>query len=347
MRFGNSRLLALAGLGLAIAIVATNFHVRRYYSVLPEAEAASVAGAGGAEAATGPQIAGCPILPSDNVWNTPITSLKRDEHSDAYVKSIGADKPLHPNFGSDPRNGIPYTVIDSSVKYVKVSFLYGDESDQGHYPVPPNALIEGGADSAPDSDRHMLLIDKSRCMLFELGGVKKQPDGSWKADAGVKIDLTSNALRGDGKTSTDAAGMAVLPGLLRYDEVAAGEIRHAIRFTAPRTQRAYVWPARHFASKNTDPNVPPMGQRFRLRADVDISGFSKENQVILTALKRYGMLLSDNGSPWFIIGAPDSRWDDTDLNRLKQIKGTDFEAVDESDWQMHPDSGRVDPVSLK
>jgi hypothetical protein len=346
MHFGN-RLPALAGLVLAVAIISINFHARQYYSVVSEAEAAQKGASNATVLTSGPQIAGCPILPADNVWNTPITGLKKDERSDAYVKNIGPDKPLHPNFGSDPRNGIPYTVIDSSVKYVKVSFLYGDESDQGHYPVPANALIEGGADSAADSDRHMLLIDKSRCMLFELGGVKPQADGSWKADAGIKVDLTSNALRGDGKTSTDAAGMAILPGLLRYDEVAAGEIRHAIRFTAPRTQRAYVWPARHFASKNTDPNLPPMGQRFRLRADVDISGFSKENQVILTALKRYGMLLSDNGSPWFIIGVPDSRWDDSDLNKLKRIKGTDFEAVDESDWQMHADSGRVDPVALK
>jgi hypothetical protein len=163
----------------------------------------------------------------------------------------------------------------------------------------------------------------------------------------IKVDLTSNALRADGKTSTDAAGMAVLPGLLRYDEVAAGEVKHAIRFTILKTQRAYVWPARHFASKLTDPSYPPMGQRFRLRADYDISKFSKENQVILKGLKKYGMILSDNGGSWFIIGEPDKRWSDSDLNKLRAVKGEDFEAVDESDWQMHADSGRVDPMALR
>jgi hypothetical protein len=191
------------------------------------------------------------------------------------------------------------------------------------------------------------MIDEGRCLLTEVGGMVKQKDGSWAGGAGIKMDLTSNALRADGKTSTDAAGLPILPGLLRYDEVAAGEVKHAIRFTILHTQRAYVWPARHFASKLTDPSYPPMGQRFRLKADYDISKFSKENQVILKGLKKYGMILTDNGGSWFIIGEPDKRWSDSDLNKLRAVKGEDFEAVDESDWQMHADSGRVDPMALR
>jgi hypothetical protein len=300
--------------------------------------------AGAAEA--GPHIAGCPIFPADNVWNTPIDSLKKDKRSDDYVQHVGSARSLHPNFGSAPENGVPVTIIKPNRPFVPISFMYGDESDLGHYPTPEGALIEGGWNSPADSDRHVIMIDEGRCMLYELGNVAKGKDG-WAAGAGIKMDLTSNALRAEGKTSTDAAGLAILPGLLRYDEIAAGEIRHAIRFTAPKTQRAYVWPARHFASKITDPAYPPMGQRFRLRADYDISKFSKENQVILKGLKRYGMILSDNGSPWFIIGEPDKRWSDDDLSNLKTVTGDNFEAVDESDWQMHADSGRVDPISLR
>ena len=343
MRLRGNRLLGVVTVLIAVAVVVLLWGFIREGAVV----LAAAQGVQKDVLQSGPQIAGCPVFPADNVWNTPVASLKRDAHSDAYVQKIGVDKPLHPNFGSDPRNGIPITIIKSSVKYVKVRFGYGDESDPGNYPMPDDPLIEGGADAPADSDRHIVMIDESRCMLIELLGAVKQPDGSWVAASGVKMDLTSNALRPEGKTSTDAAGLAILPGLLRYDEVASGEVRHAIRFTAPKTQRAYVWPARHFASKIEDPSYPPMGQRFRLRADVDISGYSKENQVILTGLKKYGMILSDNGSPWFIIGAPDKRWNDEDLSKLKALKGSDFEAVDQSDWQMHADSGRVDPVSLR
>ena len=295
----------------------------------------------------GPQIAGCPIFPADNVWNTPITTAKRDAHSDAYVGKIGIDKPLHPDFGSDATNGIPITLVPPSAKYRKVQFLYSDESDLGNYQIPDDALIEGGPNSAADSDRHIIMVDAGRCLLTEIGNVAQQPDGSWKAGSGIKMDLTSNALRADGKTSTDAAGLPVLPGLLRYEDIEAGEVKHALRFTVPKTQRAYVWPARHFASRIEDPSYPPMGQRFRLKADVDISGYSKVNQIILKGLKKYGMVVADNGNPWFLIGTPDKRWNDEDLHRLNGIKGSDFEAVDISDWQMHGESGRVDPVSLK
>jgi hypothetical protein len=295
----------------------------------------------------GPQIGGCPIFPADNVWNTPITTAKKDRHSDAYVERIGRDKPLHPGFGSDPANGIPITIIKPYVKYKKLKFLYSDESDLGSYPIPDDALIEGGANSAADSDRHIILVDEGRCLLMEVGNAQRQPDGSWSVGAGIKMDLTSNALRPDGKTSTDAAGLAILPGLLRYEDIEAGEVKHAVRFSVLKSQRAYVWPARHFASRIEDPSYPPMGQRFRLKADVDISGYSKVNQIILRGLKKYGMVVADNGSPWFIMGAPDKGWNDDDLHKLNGIKGSDFEAVDISDWQMHGDSGRVDPMSVK
>ncbi len=238
--------------------------------------------------AAGPQIAGCPIFPADNVWNTPIATAKKDAHSDAYVGKIGSGKPLHPGFGEDPANGIPITIIKPSVRYKKVKFLYSDESDLGSYPIPDDALIEGGPNSPPDSDRHIVLVDEVRCLLMELGNAQRQPDGNWNAGAGIKMDLTSSALRPDGKTSTDAAGLAVLPGLLRYEDIEAGEVKHAVRFTVPKSQHAYVWPARHLASKLEDPSYPPMGQRFRLKADVDISGYSKTNQIILKGLKKYG-----------------------------------------------------------
>ncbi|MCU1320345.1 MAG: hypothetical protein JWP98_1863 [Edaphobacter sp.] len=341
MRLRDHKLVDILMVGFIVVVLALVWHFKRPNSVVTAAEVPKNT------LTAGPQIAGCPIFPADNVWNTPIAGAKRDEHSDAYVRNIGVDKPLHPNFGSDPGNGIPITIIKPSVKYVKIKFLYSDESDQGNYPMSSDALIEGGPNSPLDSDRHIIMVDEGRCMLIEVGGVVKQPDGSWTAGAGIKMDLTSNALRPDGKTSTDAAGLPVLPGLLRYEDIMAGEVRHALRFTVPKTQRAFVWPARHFASRIEDPGYPPMGQRFRLKADVDISGYSKENQIILKGLKKYGMILSDNGSPWFLVGAPDKRWNDEDLHKLGGIKGTDFEAVDESDWQMHADSGRVDPMSLK
>jgi hypothetical protein len=295
----------------------------------------------------GPQIGGCPIFPADNVWNTPIATAKKDGHSDAYVEKIGRDKPVHPGFGMDPANGIPITIIQPSVKYKKVQFYYSDESDLGSYPIPDNALIEGGPNSPADSDRHIILVDEVRCLLMELGNVQRQPDGNWKAGAGIKMDLTSSALRPDGKTSTDAAGLAILPGLLRYEDIEAGEVKHAVRFSVPKSQHGYVWPARHFGSKLDDASYPPMGQRFRLKADVDISGYSKVNQIILKGLKKYGLVVADNGAPWYVMGAPDKRWNDDDLHKLTALKGSDFEAVDIADWQMLADSGRVDPVSVK
>jgi hypothetical protein len=308
--------------------------------------AQGIAGLLGGAFDTGPNIAGCPVYTTKNIWNTPVIQLPRSSHSDDYVARIGASSPLHPNFGSTPDNGIPVTFIGPNTPQVPVTFTFADESDPGPYPIPANVRIEGGPTAPPDSDRHMILVDVVRCLLYEVGGANPQPDGSWTAGAGIKSDLTVDMLRPLNHTTSDAAGLAILPGLLRYEEVAQGEIRHAIRFTAPQTQRAYLWPARHFASSITDETYPPMGARFRLKANFDISGFSRNNQIILRALKIYGMILADNGSSWFLTGKPDPRWNDDDLHQLRQISGSAFEAVDESALQMIPDSARADPTRV-
>jgi hypothetical protein len=220
-----------------------------------------------------------------------------------------------------------------------VSFEYADESDPGPYPVPPDAPVEGGP--ATTGDRHVLIVDRDRCTLYELYAAYPQLDGSWRAGSGAVFDLRSNALRPATWTSADAAGLPILPGLVRYEEVAAGAIRHAVRFTASRTQRAYVWPARHYASSSTDPTRPPMGQRFRLKAGFDVSPFPARVQVILNALKTYGLILADNGSSWFISGVPDERWDNDELRALNQVHGHDFEAVDGTSLMVSPDSGQA------
>ena len=279
------------------------------------------------------------------MWNTPIDALPKDRHAADYVDSIGPLHPLHPDFGSNLNTGIPWSNLPPGTRPVKVTFDYRDDSDLGNYPIPRDAPIEGGPDS--HDDRHVLLGDQRRCLLYELYDAHPQPDGSWKAGSGIKMDLTGNGLRADGKTSADAAGLPILPGLVRYEEVMSGAINHALRFTIPHTQAAWIWPARHKASKNESVKVPPMGARFRLRADFDIAKYSKPNQVIMTALKRYGMFLADNGGAMFLSGVSDKRWDDGDLRQLGVMKAEDFEAVDESDWQMLADSARVDPVALK
>jgi hypothetical protein len=205
--------------------------------------------------------------------------------------------------------------------------------------IPANAPIEGGVGSS--GDLHVLALDRDNCVLYELFAAYPQSDGSWKAGSGAIFDLRSHTLRPDTWTSADAAGLPIFPGLTRYDEVATGEITHALRFTAPETRKAHIWPARHNASDLTGTQYPPMGQRFRLRADYDISGFSRDTQVILRALKKYGMILADNGSPWFISGAPDERWNNDVLRELRQVKGSAFEAVDTSSLMRDPNSGQV------
>lgn len=288
-----------------------------------------------------PLIAGCPAFPPDNIWNTPVDTLPVHPNSAAWVNTIqtyGKTNHLHPDFGPGI-SGIPFITVPGSQARARVSFQYADESDPGPYPIPANAPIEGGAGSS--GDRHVLVVDRDNCLLYELYAAYPQPDGSWQAGSGAIFNLRSNGLRPEGWTSTDAAGLPVLPGLVRYEEVAAGEIRHAVRFTVPQTQKKYLWPARHYASSLTGDQYPPMGARFRLRADFDVSGFLPENQVILRALKKYGIILSDNGSSWFITGAPDDRWDNTRLSELKKVLGSSFEAVDVSSLMVDRNSGQV------
>jgi len=293
----------------------------------------------------GPSLEGCPTFPGDNIWNTPVDRLPLDSRSDDYVASIGRTATLHPDFGSGTWDGgpigIPFTTVPGSQPRVPIVFTaYGSESDPGPYPVPPDAPIEGGPRA--DGDRHVLVVDRGACVLYELYRAFPDRDGSWSADSAARYDLRSHALRPAGWTSADAAGLPILPGLVRHDEVAAGEIRHALRFTAPRTRRAYVWPARHFASSRSDASLPPMGQRFRLRAGFDLSGFSLDVQVILRALQRYGMMLADNGSAWFLSGAPHTAWNDDQLvSELRRVQGSDFEAVDVQPLLISLDSGQA------
>lgn len=261
------------------------------------------------------------------------------------MSNAGATAGLHPDFGSGLWDGGPigiaFVAVPGAQPFVPVTFIwYGDESDPGPDPIPANAPVEGGSSST--GDRHVLVVDTGSCTLYELYYAWPQPDGSWQAGSGANFILASNALRPADWTSADAAGLPILPGLVRYDEVASGAINHAVRFTVPRTRQAYVWPARHYASSSTDPTRPPMGQRFRLKASFDISGFSPFNQVILTALKRYGMLVADNGSAWYLSGAPDERWDNDDLHHLQTgVHGSDFEAVDESSLMLDPNSAQA------
>lgn len=286
------------------------------------------------------------MFPANNVWNTPVDKLPLDPHSATWVQTVGTDRTLHPDWGQTPTDpteplyGIPYVIVRGTQPKVGVSFLYSSESDPGPYPIPPDAPIEGGPNASPDADRHVFVLDSDNCILYEMFHCFPQPDGTWKADSGAIFDLKTNVLRPDGWTSADAAGLPILPGLVRYDEVAAGEIPHAIRLTVPQTRRQYIWPARHYASYLSEPQYPPLGARFRLRANFDISHFSPAGQVILRALKKYGMILADNGTQWFISGSPDPRWDmDTLVPEMRGVHGSDFEAVDSSSLMVNSDSG--------
>lgn len=289
-----------------------------------------------------PQVGGCPLFPPDNIWNVPIDKAPLDTRSAAYVSSIGATTGLHPDFGAGVWDGgpigIPFNLATSTTPRRNVSFDYADESDPGPYPIPANPAIEGGPNGT--GDRHVLVVDQSACKLYELFAAYPQTDGSWQAGSGAIYDLRSHVLRPAGWTSADAAGLPVLAGLARCEELQAGAIQHALRFTAQRTQRKYIWPARHFASSITDPNVPPMGQRFRLKASFDISRYSAQTQIVLKALKTYGMILADNGSNWYISGAPGSCWDDDALvSELRTVTGSAFEAVDVTGLMIDPNSG--------
>ena len=299
-------------------------------------------GFGAADARAAAVIGGCPLYPADNVWNTPVDRAPVDTNSATYVSTIGAGLPLHPDFGTvynGAPNGIPYTTVPGTQPAVAMVFTYAGDSDPGPYPLPPDAPIEGGA--ASNGDRHVLVVDQDHCVLYEVWKAFQQPDGSWHGGSGAKWDLASNALRPATWTSADAAGLPILPGLVRYDEVAGGIITHALRFTVPQTRNTFIWPGRHKASNLTGAQYPPMGQRFRLKAGFDVSSYSAFNQVILRALKRYGMFLADNGSAWYLSGAPDPRWSDDDLHALQQLTGSDFEAIDESALQISANSGQA------
>jgi hypothetical protein len=278
--------------------------------------------------AVDPLVVGIAVFPADNPWNTDVSGYPIHPDSLTFIDSIGLDGELHPSFGTvweGAPNGIPYRVVGNGQAMAPVTYTaYGDESDPGPFPVPDDAPVEGGAGS--DGDRHVIVVDRDQHMLYELYRAFKVADG-WEAESGARWSLDSNAVRPKYWTSADAAGLPVFPGLVRYLEVQQGEIGHALRFTVSRTQRGFIHPARHFASSSNDPARPPMGLRLRLKAGVDISGFSATNQKILRALKKYGMIVADNGADWFLCGAPDSRWDDDDLHELHRIRGRDFEAV--------------------
>ena len=271
-----------------------------------------------------PTVGGCPVFPADNWWNRDVSSAPVDPNSANFVTQINSlgGRSVHPDFGSDPSYGIPFVVVPSGQARVPITYTaYGDESDPGPFPIPTNAPVEAGG------DQHVLVVEQGACHLYELFVARRDGQGGWLADSGATWDLRSNALRPDGWTSADAAGLPILPGLARYDEVAAGRIDHALRFTVVRTQRSYVPPARHFASSSTNPNDPPMGLRLRLKAGYDTSRFAGQARVIVDALARYGMIVADNGSNWFISGATDPRWNDAELNQLKSIPGDAFEVV--------------------
>ena len=276
----------------------------------------------GAPGTGGPVVGGCSVLPADNVWNERVDTLPVASSSTTYIGSIGASSTFHMDFGSYAGYGIPYQVVAAGTAGRTVTFDYADESDPGPYPIPASPLIEGG------SDHHILIVDGA-CRLYELWDAR-QSGGSWLAGSGATWDLSSNALRPAGWTSADAAGLPVLPGLVRYDEVAAGVIAHALRFTAPQTQRAYIYPARHYASSSTSASLPPMGLRLRLKATADLSGLSHDALVIAVALQRYGMILADNGSPWYVSGMSDPRFNDDVLHELDRFTGSALEVVDTS-----------------
>jgi len=274
------------------------------------------------------QVGNCSIFPSRNIWNVPIDKLPVHPDSTLFIATEGPGLPLHPDFGSS--GTIPFSIVPGTQPKVAITFTDG-ESDPGQYPIPPGAPVEPG-------DRHLIVLNQDECKLYEVFNAQPNGDGTWTGGTGAVFDLGQNALRLDGWTSADAAGLPIFPGLVRYDEVASGQIRHAVRMTLPKTNDSYVWPGRHYASHLDGEQYPPMGQRFRLKASYDISSFDPMVQVILQALKTYGMMLADNGSAWFITGAPDPRWDDNILSQLQRVTGADLEAVDVSSLETSPNS---------
>ncbi len=281
-----------------------------------------VPAAHGADEAT---VGGCPLFPASDPWRTDISAADVNALSDTYIASISSGGSfLHPDFGSNPSYGIPYVVVSPDTRKRRVRFTeFRDESDPGPYPIPLRTPREAG------SDHHVIAVQSGTCKLYEMYHARARIRlKRWDAGSGAVFDLTNGTTRPEGWTSADAAGLPILPGLVRRDEIEAGAINHALRFTAPQTQRGYIFPARHFASSSSDPDLPPMGLRLRLKNDYSLTGFTGASLVILTALKKYGMILADNGSSWFISGTRDTNWNDDDLDQMKSVPGSAFEAVD-------------------
>jgi len=299
--------------------------------LLPVIAAALALGVPSAGALRVPAAPKCPVFPKTNPWNQRVDRLPVAANSAAIVNSIGASTGLHADFGSGLWDGspigIPFDVVTKTTPRSRVGFEYSDESDHVGYPIPKRVHIEGG------SDHHALLLDRNACRLYELGGLERQT-GRWHAWAGATWNLRSNKVRPAGWTSADAAGLPIFPGLARWDEAKRGSIDHALRVTVSRTRRAFVYPARHYASSLTDPSLPPMGLRVRLKASFDIRPFPKQARIVLTALKRYGMIVADNGSNWYISGAPSPGWSNDQLHTLGRVTGSSFEVVDTS--KLHP-----------
>jgi hypothetical protein len=289
-----------------------------------------------------PGAPGCSVFPSNNVWHADVSKLPVNTKSKAWLASMNASSTrLHPDFGPSGESmpyGIPYTIVSGSHAKVNVSFDYDDESDAGPYPFGPDTKIEGGSNA--DGDRHAIMIDKSTCVLYELYDAHYSAGGS-TAGSGAIFNLKSNKLRPAGWTSADAAGLPIFAGLVRLDEVKAGKVDHAIRVTAQRTDRMYIWPARHQAGEAINHNLPPMGARFRLKSGYSISRFRSDTQTILRAMKKYGLIVADNGSNWFFQGTAEDGWSTAMLDQLKSVPASAFEAVDESSLMIDPNSGAV------
>jgi hypothetical protein len=300
-------------------------------AVVSTAFAAALLSGSAAHAFRLPAARHCPVFPANNAWNQRIDKLPVAADSAQLIGSIGLDAPVHADFGSGTWDGgpigIPFDVVSKNTHRSHVSFDYADESNRVAYPIPRHVQIEGGTQAT--GDRHAILVDQSNCRLYELYDLR-HTSGGWTAGSGALWSLRSNHLRPAGWTSADAAGLPIFPGLARWDEVKRGAIDHALRFTAPQTRRAYVYPARHYASSSSDPSLPPMGLRVRLKASVNIASFPRQARVVLLALQRYGMILADNGSPWYISGAPNRHWNNDALHTLGRLTGADFEVIDTS-----------------
>ena len=270
---------------------------------------------------------GCPMFPKSSPWHEKVADLPVSPLSNEYIASIGADLNLHPDFGHERAYGIPYAVVPAGQPKVAIHFTaYGSQSNPGPYPIPAGAPVEGGQSAS--GDRHVIVLAQGTCKLYELWDAYPQADGSWDAGSGAVFNLRSDKLRPNGWTSADAAGLSIFAGLIRYDEIKRGYINHAIRFTVPETQAGFIHPATHFASSSTNPDLPPMGLRLRLESSYPIATFPRTDRIILQAMKTYGLIVADNGSPWFFQGATDPRWNDNVLDALKTVPGSAFQVVE-------------------